>query len=80
VELALGRDILLLKQTTHLLHPLLEAFAALVYRYAEAGKLMRQEGACEPNLEPAARDRVEHTDLARQLERMVECGEHGPCD
>src|SRR5882724_5848085 len=37
---------------------------------------MRQERAREADLEPAARDRVEHADLARQLERMVEDGEH----
>src|ERR1700758_3901462 len=38
---------------------------------------MRQERAREADLEPAARDRIEHADLARKLERMVEDGEHG---
>src|SRR6516165_5348821 len=38
---------------------------------------MRQERACEADLEPAARDRVEHADLSRQFERRVEDGEHG---
>ena len=38
---------------------------------------MGQERAREADLEPAAGDRVKHADLARQLERMVEDGEHG---
>jgi hypothetical protein len=39
---------------------------------------MRQERTREADLEPAARDRVEHADLARQLERMVETGGTAP--
>jgi hypothetical protein len=48
-----------------------------MWRWLRAGKLMGQERAREADLEPAARDRVKHADFARQLERMVEDGEHG---
>src|SRR5262249_9814050 len=47
---------------------------------AEAGELVRQEGAREADLEPSAGDRVQHADLARELERMVEHRQHGPGD
>ena len=38
---------------------------------------MRQKGAGKPDIEPAAADRVQHSDLAGQLERMIEDGQHG---
>jgi hypothetical protein len=48
----------------------------LVRRDAEPAKLVRQERAREADVEPPARDGIEHADLAGQLERIVEDREH----
>ena len=63
---------LVLEQTAHLRHAFVEARAALVEAAAAAAELMRQEGAREARLDPTVRDGVEHGDLGRHLERMVE--------
>ena len=80
MEAALASHLLLLQQQAHLLDALVEAGAAFVQPDAEARELVRQEGAREADLEPAAGDRVEHADLARELERVVEHGQHGASD
>src|SRR5690606_13835206 len=80
VEAALMADILALEQQLHLLDAFGEAIAALVGRDAEAAELVRQEGARKADLEPAAGDGVEHADLARELERIVEHRQHGAGD
>ena len=56
--------------------PFVEARAALVDATAEARELVRQERAREADIEPAAGDGVEHADLARELERMIEDRQH----
>ncbi len=38
---------------------------------------MRQKGAGKPDIEPATADRVQHSDLARQLQGMIEGGQYG---
>ena len=76
VESAAGRDLFLLEQAPHLLQSLLEPGAALVHGDAETGELMRQEGARESHLKPAAGNGVHHTDLACELQRIVEHRQH----
>src|SRR6185437_4200038 len=59
---------------------LLDAFAVALDRFvgrdAEAAELVRQEGAREADIEPPVADRVEHADLAGELQRVVEDGKH----
>ena len=76
MEFALGGDVLLLQQPAHLFHALGEALAALIDADAEAGEFMRQEGARETRLHAALRDRIQHGDLAGELERVVEYRQH----
>ena len=76
VEAALRGDVLLLQQAANLLQALVEAGAALVHRDAEAGELVRQEGARETDLHAAVGDRVDHADLAGELQRIVEHRQH----
>ena len=47
---------------------------------AEMTILVRQEGAREPDIEPARAERIEHADLAGELERMIEYRQHGAGD
>ena len=76
MEPTLERDVLLAEQPVDDRDALVEALAALVEAHPEPLELVRQEGACEADLESTARDRVEHADLARELQRVVEDGEH----
>ncbi len=76
MEAPLHGDVLLLQEPPHLLQALVEAGAALVHAHAEAGELVRQEGAREAHVEPPVRYGVEHADLAGELERVVEGREH----
>ncbi len=76
VEAPFDRDVLLFEQATHLLDAFVEARAALVDTASEPRELVRQERAREPDFESSARDRVEHADLAGELERMVEHRQH----
>ena len=80
MKTALGADVFLAQQQAHLRDALLEARPALVHRHAKAGELVRQERAREADLEAPARDRIEHADLARELERIVEHRQHRPGD
>ena len=80
VEPALERDVFLAEQPVHDRDALVEPVAALVEAHTEALELVRQEGACEADLGSTARDRVEHPDLTRELERVVEHGEHRASD
>ena len=68
--------VLAAQQQIGLLDPLAEPRHRLVGRTAEAAKLVRQEGAREANIEPAAGERVEHRDLAGQLQWVVEGRQH----
>ena len=72
----LRRDFFLLEQAAHLLESLLETRPALVHRNAEAGKLVRQESAGKAHLQPAGGNRIDHPDLARKLQRVVEHRQH----
>ena len=76
MELTLERDVLLTQQSIDDRDALVEALAALVEAHPEPLELVGQEGACEADLESTARDRVEHADLTRELQRVVEDGEH----
>ena len=68
--------VLLREQKLDLLEAFAEARLQFIGRNAEAAELVRQERAREPDVEPAARNAVEHRDLARELERMVEHRQH----
>ena len=76
MEAALRGDVLLLQQAADLFEALVKAAAALVHRDAEAGELVRQEGAGETDLDAAVGDRVDHADLAGELQRIVEHRQH----
>ena len=69
---------LLFEQAPDLRHPLVEADNRLVERNTEALIFVRQKGAGEAHLEPPAGDRIQHADLAGQLERVVEHRQHRP--
>ncbi len=60
--------------------PFLEARKRLVERNAEAAEFVRQEGAGEADIEPSARDCIQHADLAGELERMIENRHDGSGD
>ncbi len=68
--------ILLREQEVDLLKAFAKTRLRFIGRDAEAPKLVRQEGAREAYVEPAARQPVEHGDLAGELERMVEHRQH----
>src|SRR4029077_7498696 len=76
VEAPLRRDFFRLEQAAPLLESLLETRSALVHRNAEAGKLVRQESTGKPHLQPAGGNRINHPDLARKLQRVVEHRQH----
>ncbi len=73
-------DVLLAQEEVDLLDALGEAGDRLVERDPEFAELVRQKGACEADVEPAARDRVAHGDLAGELEGVIEDREHGAGD
>ncbi|HEY6992207.1 MAG TPA: hypothetical protein VH397_00715 [Xanthobacteraceae bacterium] len=68
--------VLLREQEFDLLQAFAETRLRLVRRDAEAAELVRQEGARKADVEPPARDAVEHRDLARELEGMIEHRQH----
>ena len=72
--------ILLREQELDLLEAFAEARLRFIGRDAEAPELVRQERAREADIEPPAGNAVEHGDLARELERMVEHRQHRPGD
>src|SRR6266446_5537437 len=76
MKAAMRGDVLFLKQTADLLDALVEAVAAFIHRDAEAGELVRQEGAREANLDAALGDRIDHADLAGKLQRIVKHRKH----
>jgi hypothetical protein len=76
VEAALCRDVLLLQQAANLLDALVEAGTALIHRDTEAGELVGQECAREPDLHAAVGDRIDHADLTGKLQRIVEHRQH----
>src|SRR5579859_6318995 len=69
-------DAFLAQQQIDLLDPLAEPGHRLVGRAGETAELVRQEGAGEADIEAPARDRVEHRDLTRQLQRVIERRQH----
>ncbi len=69
-------DILLRQQQLDLLEAFAEACLRFIGRNAEAPEFMRQERARKPDIEAPARNAVEHRDLARELERMIEHRQH----
>ena len=76
VELAAVGGVLLRQQQIDLLEALAKARLRFIGRDAEAAELVRQERARKADVEPSAGDRVEHGDLARELERMIEHRQH----
>ena len=80
MEVAAMGGILLREQELDLLEAFAEARLRFIGRDAEAPELVRQERAREPDIDPAAGNAVEHGDLARELERMVEHRQHRPGD
>jgi hypothetical protein len=74
------RDVLLREKQLDLLQPFAKALVRLAWRDAETAKLVRQEGARKADVEAAVRDRIQHSDLARELERMIEHRQHGAGD
>ena len=76
MELAAMGGILLRQQELDLLEAFAEARLQFIGRDAEAPELVQQERAREPDVEPAARNAVEHRDLAGELERMIEHRQH----
>src|SRR6185437_2427486 len=69
-------DVLLRQQQLDLLQAFAKPRHRFVRRNAEAAEFMRQESACEADIETAARDGIEHSDLAGKLERIVERRHH----
>ena len=69
-------DILLRQQQLDLLEAFAEARLRFIGRDAEAPEFVRQERARKPDIEPPAGNAVEHRDLARELERMIEHRQH----
>ncbi len=76
VELPLEGDVVFRPQPGEGLDPLLEARPALVHGDAEGIELVGHEGPRDADVEPAAADGVEHRELAGQLQRMIEDGQH----
>src|SRR5262249_39881881 len=59
-----------------LLEPFTEARLRFIRRDAEAPEFVRQKGAGKSNVDPPAGNAVEHSDFARELERVVEHRQH----
>ena len=68
--------VLLRQQQLDLLQPLAETCLRFIGRDAETAEFVRQECARESDIEPSARNAVEHGDLARELERVIEHRQH----
>ena len=80
MKIAAMGGILLRQQELDLFEAFAEARLRLIGRNAETPELVQQERAREPDVEPPARNAVEHRDLARELERMIEHRQHRPGD
>ena len=80
MKLAAMGGILLRQQKLDLFEAFAEARLRLIGRNAETPEFVQQERAREPDVEPTARNAVEHRDLARELERMIEHRQHRPGD
>ncbi len=76
VKPACTRDVFTFEQQTHLLHPLIKPGSALVHTDAEMGELTRQKRPREPHFKAPPGDRIQHADLARQLERVIKHRQH----
>ena len=76
VKTAAMGDVLSRQQELDLLDPLAEAGHRLVRGAAEPAELVRQEGAREADIEATATDRIQHADLAGELQRVVEDRQH----
>ncbi len=72
--------VLLREQKPDLLKALVEPCAALIHRQAEASEFVRQKCPREADLQSAFGDRIDHSDLARELQRIVEDRQHGARD
>jgi hypothetical protein len=60
------------QQQLDLFHALAEPRHRLIRRAAEAAEFVRQKSPREPDIEAPAADRVQHTNLAGELERVIE--------
>ena len=70
------RDVLVAQQQLDLRHAFLESSSALVKRDSEALEFVRQEGTREADLETSLREGIEHGQLTRKLQRMIEDRKH----
>ena len=61
-------------QEADLLHDLRRNARGFVGAEIEPVELVQQEGAREAEVQPSAGDRVEHADLASELQRMLKTG------
>src|SRR6266542_3513741 len=80
VEGPVEAELLLGPQAPDRLDALLEAWPALPHRRLERLELVGQEGAGEADVQAAVREVVEHGELARQLDRVVERRDDRPGD
>ena len=80
MELTVVAGVLLREQELDLLETFAKARLRFIGRNSEAAELVRQERARKTDVEPSARDAVEHRDFARELERVIEHRQHRPGD
>ena len=74
---ALVAHLLLLEEFPHQFDSFLESSPAFIERYAKPAELVRQKSTGETHFQPPFADRVEHPDLARELQRMIESRQDG---
>src|SRR5215470_18327944 len=76
MEVAAVSGVLLRQQEFDLFEALAEARLRFIGRDAEAAEFVRKKRARKSDVEPPARNAVEHRDFAGELERVVEYGQH----
>ena len=76
MEAPVVRGIFLCQQQLDLLEAFTETRLRFIGRDAEAPEFVRQKGAGKSDVEPPAGNAVEHSDFARELERVVEHRQH----
>jgi hypothetical protein len=76
MEAPVVRGIFLCQQQLDLLEAFTETRLRFIRRDAEAPEFVRQKGAGKSDVEPPAGNAVEHSDFARELERVVEHRQH----
>ncbi len=69
-------DVFLFQQEDKLLHPFIEPGDRLVKPDLEMAEFLRHERAGDADFQPAVRQPVQHADLSRQLQRIIEHRQH----